>query len=312
MRIALIALGLALAACDPIDLGGAPLDDRAPIRFTPVESGADARLLGVWGSGPDDVWFVGSAGWTGDTGVLLRWQGERLTPSAIPDSGENRGLAPRAVAGTGPDDVWVVGSSRGTPTVLRFDGSRWAYEPRAGFDLSNRYGSCVAVDDDGVVWVGSGYGAVWRWDGAFDPIEPPWDSPFFRGEITGIWAAGPDDAWAVGLAPYALNQREDYPYYPGSIMRWDGARWTFWPTDFRAYGVWGAAADDVWAVGFGGAPVAHWDGRLWRQAHIGVDATLSAVHGTASDDIWAVGRGGVIAHWDGAAWRRRPRERRCS
>jgi len=68
--------------------------------------------------------------------------------------------------------------------------------------------------------------------------------------------------------------------------------------------VWGAAPDDVWAVGDFGA-ISHFDGARWTQIQYGTFPFLpflSKVHGSSAHDIWAVGRSsdgknaGVILH----------------
>lgn len=64
--------------------------------------------------------------------------------------------------------------------------------------------------------------------------------------------------------------------------------------------VWGAASDDVWAVGASGAML-HFDGRQWSWLEPLTQADLLGVHGAASDDVWAVGDD-VVLHWDGSAW----------
>lgn len=78
------------------------------------------------------------------------------------------------------------------------------------------------------------------------------------------------------------------------------------------FGVWGAAADDVWTVGADadfaadGARMFHWDGAAWTAVELPEAlASLVAIYkvwGTASDDVWVVGTDGASAHWDGTAW----------
>jgi hypothetical protein len=77
------------------------------------------------------------------------------------------------------------------------------------------------------------------------------------------------------------------------------------------FGVWGANADDVWAVGGvvgGDAPPAIWrreDG-TWRDRSDELGPAEPGrvyfkVHGTTPDDVWVVGDGGATLHWDGTA-----------
>lgn len=65
-------------------------------------------------------------------------------------------------------------------------------------------------------------------------------------------------------------------------------------------GVWGAGANDVWAVGEAGT-ILHWDGASWSPSASGTTVALRDVWGSGSDDVWAVGAG-VLLHWDGKAW----------
>lgn len=77
------------------------------------------------------------------------------------------------------------------------------------------------------------------------------------------------------------------------------------------FGIWGATADDVWAVGGnidagGPSGVWHYDGSTWSQATLpsggAAAGALYKVWGTAADDVWAVGTSGAGIHWDGDAW----------
>jgi hypothetical protein len=64
--------------------------------------------------------------------------------------------------------------------------------------------------------------------------------------------------------------------------------------------VWGAAADDVWAVGAAGT-ILHWNGAAWSPSASGTTTELEDVWGSGPADVWAVGAG-VVLHWDGQTW----------
>jgi hypothetical protein len=55
--------------------------------------------------------------------------------------------------------------------------------------------------------------------------------------------------------------------------------------------VWGAAADDVWAVGDGGL-AAHY-GTAWSKVDVGTANGLNAVMGRSAGSVWAAGDGGT-------------------
>jgi hypothetical protein len=74
------------------------------------------------------------------------------------------------------------------------------------------------------------------------------------------------------------------------------------------FGLWGAAPDDVWAVGDAresGAIIWHFDGAVWSEVAPPVDlppgTTAFKVHGQSSDDVWISCSGGATLHWDGAS-----------
>lgn len=99
----------------------------------------------------------------------------------------------------------------------------------------------------------------------------------------------------------------------GTVARLEGGAFVVERTGepYTLFGVWGAAPDDVWAVGgdvSGAGPgvILHYDGAAWiPAAGVATDRELFfKVWGTASDDVYVVGQGGTILHFDGSAWRR--------
>lgn len=67
------------------------------------------------------------------------------------------------------------------------------------------------------------------------------------------------------------------------------------------YGIWGSSANDVWAVGSGGA-VFHWNGATWSQQRVLTDAgqpkPLFGIWGSGPNDVWAFGVNEIF-HADG-------------
>jgi hypothetical protein len=112
-----------------------------------------------------------------------------------------------------------------------------------------------------------------------------------------------DELWAVGDHGRALH-------WTGSA--WEGGLIAEGGDVLTLFGVWGAAADDVWAVGgnidasANASVMFHWDGVAWSPVELpegaaGV-ASLYKVWGSGADDVWACGQGGVIVHDDGHGW----------
>ncbi|MFN8642953.1 MAG: cytochrome P460 family protein [Candidatus Binatia bacterium] len=85
------------------------------------------------------------------------------------------------------------------------------------------------------------------------------------------------------------------------------------PGTARLFGIWGAAANDLWAVGADpdnpdtGGVLWRFEGTDWRaidpsSVRPGGLPQLFKVWGRASDDVYAVGFRGVVLHWNGSAW----------
>jgi hypothetical protein len=228
-------------------------------------------LMGVWGTGPDDVWAIGDNG-----GTPLHWSGSGWSGVTGAGSGDYpRVGTENAIWGSGPQDIWVVGEAG----AAHWDGAQWAPAPLGEIFLSGVWGS--GPDDVWAVGAGMrGHPTVFHWDGAewSVAIQP-------SAELFAVWGSGPKDVWVTGV---------------DSVFHWDGGAWStaMMCDENHLNGIWGSSADDVWIVGDHVAH--HWDGTTWSTAASA--AIFNAVWGSASNDVWAVGEGGAIAHWDGSLW----------
>lgn len=73
--------------------------------------------------------------------------------------------------------------------------------------------------------------------------------------------------------------------------------------DPRLHGVWGADANNVFAVGDG--VVLRWNGTAWEQQTLPAavaSASFRGVWGRNASDVYAVGLGGAMVHYDGSGW----------
>ena len=66
-------------------------------------------------------------------------------------------------------------------------------------------------------------------------------------------------------------------------------------------GIWGAASDDIFAVGDNGT-ILHYDGSSWSSMTSGTTENLNAIHGVSGSSILAAGDNGTILHYDGSSW----------
>jgi hypothetical protein len=89
----------------------------------------------------------------------------------------------------------------------------------------------------------------------------------------------------------------------GTVARWNGKSWNVEASGqgYSLNGVWGAAANDIYAVGSGGT-ILHYDGMKWNAQAAPTDATLFAVRADAKGTVYAVGESGVVL------WKRLPKQ----
>lgn len=121
----------------------------------------------------------------------------------------------------------------------------------------------------------------------------------------GTWCAeaAPIPSTTLLGAVWAVDADDVFAVGDGGaiILRHDGA-WTKMTSNTTANlrGVWGASTSDVWAVGTGGA-VVHYDGSTWSAVTGLTTVDLAAVWGSSGSDVWAVGPSTVL-HWNGSTW----------
>lgn len=137
-------------------------------------------------------------------------------------------------------------------------------------------------------------------------VDDAWVTESLPAEVSMLnWVVGVDaGVWSVGL--------------DGVIVHREDGAWTAEtsPTDRVLWGVWGASADELWAVGGDAVsddPVLlRRDGATGEWAivelpELGVNSHgLFKIWGRASDDVWIVGDVGAALHYDGDTWTAHP------
>jgi len=165
------------------------------------------------------------------------------------------------------------------------------------------------------------------------------------GALLSVWGTAADDVWAVGGRgelsgkPAVLHfdgnawTRVDsgvasvdlwwvfgfaggdvfFTGSGGTILRYRSGQFERMatPRSGIVFGLWGAAANDLWAVGAGDdgrGIVWRYDGAQWRDANPPADTPglVLKVHGQRGDEVWISCASGVTLHWDGAALTRVP------
>ena len=275
-----------------------------------VPSGTSEVIWGIWGGRPDDYWAtIGIA--MGTAKPVLHWDGTRWSQATALPLSTSRTWA---IWGTGPKDV-VISANK----PIRWDGSQWREMPVAtgifgplpemwasGTNDWWMVGNGKVIRSAGGIWTeqsgpaldtaageqlwavqGTTPNDVWvssyrlhHWDGAsWKTIGPGGKGSSFSAG----WAAGPADAWAVGGGPGG-----------GLVYRRGADQWQrVFQLAEDLYGIWGASANDIWAVGLKGR-IIRWNGRDWLPVPSSTVANLSAVLGTAADAAYAVGDQGTI------------------
>jgi cysteine-rich repeat protein len=186
---------------------------------------------------------------------------------------------------SGPADVWNLA----TPTLARWDGASWT----SSLLPESPWVWHLAGHTPGRLWAAGLGDEMLELDGlAVTPVvfdaEPHW--------ITALWVDDLDRPWAAGYR-YGSEPQEHV------LLRHDGVAWvkTAAPVSRAIQGIWGAAPDDVWAVGAAGA-LLHFDGVDWTAQPAPVSGDLHAVHGHGPDDVWAAGEWGQLIRYDGVSW----------
>jgi hypothetical protein len=230
-------------------------------------------LADASGGGADDIYSCGAYG------VILHYDGTAWSP--LPSQ---TGEAFSAIWARGANDLWVAGSA----AVMRhFDGRSWTEQAvPGGAMILGMSGTGAATGPRQGLAVGES-GRILGFDGTSWKLL---DNPDTT-SLLDVWAAGADDAFAVGLS--------------GTIVRYQaiGNTWTRMDSGTTAslFGVHGSAVGDVWVAGDG--VILHHDGSAWRLSYTSSGTAFLAVWARSAIDVFAVAGHGGIFHYDGVSWR---------
>jgi len=233
---------------------------RWAITASPNAGPGDNSLVSVAAASARDVWAVGYRGvGAAYRSLVEHWDGDRWTVVRLPRLG-GAGDGLNAVDASASGVVWAVGGSaraRGPsqPLVLRLDGPSWS-SVRAPESVHSATLNGVAAWSDRGAWVvgavrsGGGDRAFGlQTDGRNWRVIPVDLATALSVDLNAIWAAAPDDVWAVGSS-------FDGRWYRTLVERGGpGARMSSVPTpripgyDSRLMAVDGLAGGNLWAVG---------------------------------------------------------------
>lgn len=216
-----------------------------------VRTGFGLEVHAIAGTGPDDIWLVGtanvrdSAGWVG---LIEHYDGRQWRIVPTPPS---EFFTLTAIA---PGDVWAAGSSaptyRPNRPVAHWNGRRWRLVKDAaqdGWATTARDSSASGASN---IWIVGDQAAgpfVERFDGRRFTRVPVPAGDFMANYnnqqdsyLTGVEAVSPRDVWAVGNF---------------GIEHYDGHRWLRSSPDDSLEAITAVTSTDIWATG--GASVRH-------------------------------------------------------
>jgi hypothetical protein len=231
---------------------------RWAITASPNAGAGDNSLVSVAAASPQDALAVGYRDAKGVYQALVEhWDGDRWTVVRLPSLG-GTGSGLNAVGAAASGDVWAVGGSaraRGPsqPLVLRLDGWGWSSVPApvslhsatlAGVAVWGRAAWIVGAARSG----GGDHAFSLQADGRHWRVVPIDPGGALSTDLNDIWAAAPDDVWAVGSV-------FDGRWYRPLVEHAVGGRWSSVPAlgmpgyDSRLMAVDGLTGGEAWAVG---------------------------------------------------------------
>jgi len=204
------------------------------------------------------VWAVGYRDAKGVYRSLVEhWDGYRWTVVRLPRlGGPGNGL--NAVGAAASGAVWAVGGSArahgpSQPLVLRLDGPSWSSVP-APASLHSATLNGVAASGRRAAWVvgttrsGGDRAFSLQTDGRNWRVVPIDPVAALSADLNAIWAAAPDDVWAVGSS-------FDGRWYRPLVEHGARGRWSRVPVpgipgyDSHLMAVTGFAGGELWAAG---------------------------------------------------------------
>jgi hypothetical protein len=195
------------------------------------------------------------------------------------------------------------------PAAFRRAGPAWTRVPFPGASGEAVVAAGATSPADVWAFTTGARSQALHWDGTAWTVAHS-----FPLSVGGAVVLGPDDVWAFG-EPGAFGPAV-------SDWHFNGATWAPSPATGGLEGGSALSASSIWA--FGGARVAHWDGRSWTFTSVagllpdvphpaaGSHPAVDAIYAQSADSVWAVGngnsaaRGGplVVLHYDGRTWSR--------
>src|SRR5687767_5653301 len=191
---------------------------------SPNVGSAHTMLHGVSAVSATDIWAVGtSVVGTSYQTVTMHWSGSQWSLVDSFSSGQFND-----VTAISTNDVWAVGSNNGALT-MHWNGTNWTQVPSPSPVVSYLMGVTASATDD--VWAVGHYTIgqdsqtlTLHWNGSQWTVVPsPNPGNQSTDVLNDVYAASPDDIWAVG-------QFGQGPTAATLTLHWDGTTWGHIPS----------------------------------------------------------------------------------
>ncbi len=254
-------------------------------RWDAVEHPATTSMLALSGTGPDDVWMVGT------DGAAFHYDGRTWAEHDVfgaegldvDTSDPCHELSLHGVFALSPKDVWVVGytvpTAGGPGLVLHYDGEVWRRQDTGAPD--GFFAVWASAPDD--VWTVGSSGLTYHDAGeGWQPVANASDhylTSMYGTNSGDVWVAGNNgvithydgDAWSLTRSPVPYTSNAIVAAGPGAqrwalvlsdwrespqeqaLVQWDGSEWrtesvTQEPDEFLG-GLWQTADGQLWGAG---------------------------------------------------------------
>jgi hypothetical protein len=226
-----------------------------------VETNADT-LLGVWGSGPSDIYVAGGMG--------IQHSTDGVTWTIV------HAAACSMVGGTAANDVYAL---CGTQLLHCTDGATW--------DTSYTMTDTTSY---GEIWAASAadvYAASWNTttnDLIYNAGTVNWSENAAIAGLSAVWGTSATNVYVATTAG-GIEHSTDGTTFTAQTSSATGA--IFW--------MWGSGPTDVYAVGQDG--VLHSaDGQTWATLSVSTSAVFNGMWGSSATNVFVVGFGGAFFH----------------
>lgn len=286
--------------------------------WTRVVETTPFSLYSIWGTGPNNIFAVG------DAGYIVHYDGTSWELMDVPDET----VTLYWVYGFSPTEVYAVGD---LGTAWLYDGTSWQ---DAGWNFyENETISCFWGSGAGDLFVGVTLSGEEYDVSTIYHLEDNYWVPYFEAEeyyFFGIYGVTPTKAWLTGTDsflewngvewveatdPALMNLWEvqgcgaNAVFAAGrsKVLKNNGASWSSLSSGFyeNMYAVWGSSPTNIYAVGDSGPyrePIQQYNGYYWEGINVGTFVSFLDVHGSGASNVWAVGELGTVVRYNGSSW----------